>query len=152
MSHLRKLVTLPVAERRLLLAVTLLLAAVRVGLWTLPLRTVYRLLTTLLPPGPPRAGPPPAVSWAVGVGSVYVPHATCLTQALVAQALLRHHGLPGELRIGVVRGAGGAFEAHAWVESEGRVVVGGTRAYLARFTPLPSVEGLLAGWPGAPFR
>lgn len=143
MTNLRKLIALPPAERRLLLGATLLLAVVRVGLWTLPLRAVYGLLGAMVRPGPRRAGPPPRISWAVTVGSVYVPRATCLTQALVAQALLRRHGLPAELRIGVGRGETGAFEAHAWVESDGKLVVGGPRAHVARFTPLPAVEGLL---------
>lgn len=45
--------------------------------------------------------------------------ARCLAQALAVRALLRRQGLAAELRIGVLKGAGG-LDAHAWVELEGR--------------------------------
>lgn len=44
---------------------------------------------------------------------------TCLHRSLVLWWLLRREGLPAELRIGV-RKPGGQFEAHAWVEYQGR--------------------------------
>jgi hypothetical protein len=72
--------------------------------------------------------------------SRYVPAATCLVQALVVISLLEQAGLPGLLRIGVVR-TGKKLEAHAWVESLGRVVIGGTDVDLSRFTVLQTVEG-----------
>lgn len=49
--------------------------------------------------------------------------ATCLRQALVLWFLLRRRGMPAELRIGVRKTAEG-LEAHAWVESDGRVLDG----------------------------
>jgi hypothetical protein len=80
------------------------------------------------------------IAWAVGAASRYVPTATCLSQALAAQVLLARHGHPASLRIGVARGAAGRLEAHAWIESRGRIVIGGT-ADLARYTPLPALDG-----------
>ena len=65
--------------------------------------------------------------WAVQVASRYVPRATCLTQALTAQALLGFGGIPTSVRIGVAKEAGG-FEAHAWVESGGKILMGGTES------------------------
>jgi hypothetical protein len=54
-----------------------------------------------------------------------VPGATCLTQALATRVLLAWHGQAGAvIRFGV-RHDGGALVAHAWVEHEGRVVIGG---------------------------
>jgi hypothetical protein len=47
--------------------------------------------------------------------------ATCLPQALAVHALLRRRGLDPSLRIGV-RKSGDRFEAHAWVELEGRAL------------------------------
>ncbi len=44
--------------------------------------------------------------------------ATCLRQAVLLQAWLRHRGLDAQLRIGVQKTAG-AVDAHAWVELEG---------------------------------
>lgn len=78
------------------------------------------------------------IGWAVATAARRIPAATCLTQALAAQYLLRRRGLEADLRIGVARAAGEPLEAHAWVESRGQVVVGG----VARpYTPLPSLGG-----------
>jgi hypothetical protein len=75
----------------------------------------------------------------VTLASRCVPSATCLTQALAGQVLLSRHGHPASLRIGVARSAAGEFQAHAWVECHGRIVIGGAQT-LSRFTPLPSLE------------
>lgn len=78
--------------------------------------------------------------WAVeAVGNRLFPSSPCLTQALVIQRLLRRHGRHSELRIGVRKDERGKFGAHAWVESEGRVVIGG-EALSEGFVPLPSAE------------
>jgi hypothetical protein len=52
---------------------------------------------------------------------------------MAAQVLLRRNGHPADLRFGVRRSER-KLEAHAWVESRGRVVIG--RGQLTRFTPL----------------
>ena len=111
-------------------------AAVRAGLWVLPFRTVRGLAARLAmaaPAGSRNQRPLDRVVWAVLVASRFVPRATCLTQSLAAQILLARHGYPAELRLGVAREAG-RFDAHAWVESNGRVVIG--NADLARYTPM----------------
>ena len=76
--------------------------------------------------------------WAVRVASHYVPDATCLTQALATQVLLNRHGCQTNLRIGVARNETGQFQAHAWVEKDGMVVIGGPASHLQRYTPLPA--------------
>lgn len=78
------------------------------------------------------------VAWAVGVARRVVPAATCLVQALAADRMLRARGVVAELKIGVPPHASGEFEAHAWLEWEGRVVVG-DREDLARFALLPDL-------------
>lgn len=65
----------------------------------------------------------------------YVPRATCLTQALALQAMLGRAGTPSELRIGVARGKETEVDAHAWLECEGRVVIGDGQ--LERYVPMP---------------
>ncbi|MCB0213695.1 MAG: lasso peptide biosynthesis B2 protein [Anaerolineae bacterium] len=72
--------------------------------------------------------------------SRYVFRATCLTQALSALILLRRYGHPATLKIGVALHEAKQFEAHAWVESQGLIVVGGTTSELSRFTPLPDID------------
>jgi hypothetical protein len=64
--------------------------------------------------------------------------ARCLHRALVLHRWLRREGLPSELRIGVQH-VNGTFNAHAWVELEGRAV-GESAAMLAAFAPL---QGLM---------
>jgi hypothetical protein len=66
------------------------------------------------------------VRWAIGAVSARAPSASCLVQALAADAMLRRRHLPSEIRIGVRprRGHGARFEGHAWVECGGAVTVG----------------------------
>ena len=63
------------------------------------------------------------IVWAVGAATRRTPAATCLSSALALQRVLCAHGHHSELHIGVSRAAG-VFAAHAWVEREGRVLVG----------------------------
>jgi hypothetical protein len=142
MRRLRKFLLLPGAERGLLLKALLLLWVIRVGLWVVPFRVLrdrlYRLSDA---PAEVRrddaeSGPSPErIGWAVAAASRYVPRATCLVQALAGRLLLERQGHPASLRIGVARDdERGRFEAHAWLECRGRVVLGGARH--DRYQPL----------------
>lgn len=142
MGSLARLIALPAAERRLLLAAAGLLAAVRVGLWVLPFRSVHGAIRAR-GASPRRStghgAPPPArIVWAVEVAARRVPRATCLVRALAAQALLARHGHPSQLRLGVTRGEGRAFEAHAWLEANGQILIGGGAE--GRYVPLPALD------------
>jgi hypothetical protein len=63
----------------------------------------------------------------------------CLPKALAVLVLFRRAGVDAELRLGVAREDGRSVRAHAWVESEGEVVIGGD-VPLADYTPLPTLE------------
>lgn len=65
-----------------------------------------------------------AVGRAVASATLRLPGTRCLAAALAAEALLRRHGLPASLRLGIARGGAPGIEAHAWVLS-GREVVAG---------------------------
>ena len=69
-------------------------------------------------------------AWAAhAVGRRLFPERPCLTQALVLQyLLLRRRDDAAELHIGVTKGEDGTLQAHAWVERNGRVLIGGTNA------------------------
>ncbi len=54
----------------------------------------------------------------------WVPLGSCLTQGLAAQVVLARRGHPSTLRFGA-RKVDGQFQAHAWVEVNGQIVVGG---------------------------
>jgi hypothetical protein len=144
MAQLHKFSRLPAPYRHLFIQALVLLAIVRLALWLLPFRTLQRLAAGMV-----RANPTgqtgdqpflPPVAWAVTVASRYVPAATCLTQALATQALLARRGHSTSLRLGVARSEAGEFQAHAWVEWRGTIVIGGIEA-LSRFTPLPPLDG-----------
>ncbi len=141
MRRLRKLVAITKSDRRLLVSAILLLGTVRLGLLLLPFQTLRRLLakmtqtTSKLQPDQSLD----KVVWAVRVVSRYMPgEVKCLARALTTQVLLERRGYQTQLRIGVAKGQGG-LEAHAWVESQGRIVVGGLKD-IGRYTPLPDLE------------
>lgn len=144
MKRLREFWRLPPSYRRLLITSLLLLGIVRVGLWLLPFHTLRRLLahTTRQVTGTQRGDRVSInqVARAVTIASRYVPAATCLTQALATQVLLSQRGHPASLRLGVARSDVGEFQAHAWVECQGKIVIGGAQP-LSRFTPFPPLDG-----------
>jgi hypothetical protein len=92
----------------------------------LPFGTVRRMLARgekQIEPKTPDAICVEKMVWAVGVASRFVPRASCLTQALAGAWLLRRKGQHAELVIGV-KNSNRDFQAHAWVVSNGRVVIG----------------------------
>ncbi len=129
MTRLRKFLRLPSSERRFLLEAVLLLALIRLGLYVLPLRALQRALARAVKASTPSPGTdqsfPRRVGWAVAVASRYVPRATCLAQALAVRLLLEREGYPAHLRVGLARDARRWWEGHAWVEHQGRIIIGG---------------------------
>jgi hypothetical protein len=145
MKNLRKFLFLQPFEQRLLLRAALLLWVARLGLWLLPLPALRRLLAKLRTSertSPEDSANIEKIIWAVTLASRYVPAATCLTQALAGRILLAQHGEPAILRIGVIKNEEGELDAHAWVESRGRIVIGDS-PHICRYTQLPSVDGEL---------
>ena len=130
MNRFCKFFRLPLAEQALLVRAVTVLGAIRLGLWLLPFRMLKGVLsnsirTTAVSPGKRDLLTERAV-WAVQAATRYVPHATCLTQALAGQILLRLEGIPASVQIGVAKEKGEAFEAHAWLDAEGKVLLGGS--------------------------
>jgi hypothetical protein len=89
---------------------------------------------------------PAQLAWAVARVSRHVPHASCLTQALALQLLLSRHGWPSRIHLGMGRDTTGAWQAHAWVECEGRVILG-ENGELGRFQPFPDLHQALSRLP-----
>ena len=52
-----------------------------------------------------------------------MPRATWLTQALAVQFLLTLYSYPAVVHVGVTKEEG-LIQAHAWLESDGKVVIG----------------------------
>ena len=136
----RKFGRLSARERLLVVRVIALLVLVRIALWKLPFCRVQRLAAWAGKRVSYRSKPTAEqLASLVSVGSEYVPRASCLTQALVAQAVLSRYGYEPILKIGVARDANSGFEAHAWIECDGEVVIGRVGT-LDQYTPLPTIQ------------
>jgi hypothetical protein len=137
----RRFLRLSWSDQRLLVRIVLLLTAIRVGLWLLPFSVLRRQLHTGLPFGafPPAliAARAERVARLVAASSRVVPGATCLTQSLAVQFLLKRAGHASVIRIGVARNDACGFEAHAWVDCHGHVLLDHP-ADVARYTVLAS--------------
>jgi hypothetical protein len=119
-------------ECGLLANALMLVALTRLGLTCLPFWLLNEVLVSSERTRPSRNSsakslPVSQVVWAVIAASRWIPKATCLTQALAAQCLLKRNGHPAMLRLGV-RKEGERLAAHAWLESQGRIVIGGLGA------------------------
>jgi hypothetical protein len=109
---------------RVTLEALLVVPLVRVAIAVLPFRMVHRAVDAAQRRR--RATPDvPQERIAAAVASVSrrVPGATCLTQVVAAALLSARHGHPAALRLGVAKSEGRVV-AHAWLENEGRVVLG----------------------------
>ncbi|OKH32524.1 hypothetical protein NIES2101_40615 [Calothrix sp. HK-06] len=146
MKRLRNFLKMSNRARVLLLAALILLTGVRLGLLLLPFRRLIKLVT-LISEGLSHEIAINKVSlgqivWSVNVVTRYTPGgAKCLARALTTQILMSWCGYKPELRIGVARSETGIFEAHAWIEYQGQVIIGYLQD-LPRFVPLPSLEGV----------
>jgi len=114
------------------------------GLWLFSFQALRRFLDGLtqapVKPRETEQSSAEKVIWAVEAAGRRMPRArTCLTQALAAQVLLARRGRPALLHIGVSRKEQEEFEAHAWLESGGEVMIGGYE--LERYTSLVTLKG-----------
>ena len=133
-------------DQLLLLKSVVLLVAIGAGLKLLPFQTLRRLLMLVTPTVDSRREADPKlilrISWAIETISQYLPSLTCLPKALTTHLLLSRIGQPASLRIGVAKSLEGKLQAHAWVESNGCIVIGKIST-LDRYTVLPPLENKL---------
>lgn len=144
MGRMRSLLRLSARDLWLLITSALLLVAIQSGLKFLPFHTVQRLLTRISQSASSRQAADRRsirqVVWAVDTVSQRLPRiSTCLTRGLVAQALLCRCGHPARLRIGVAHSDARQLQAHAWVEIDDTIVLGGLHD-LARYVPFPLLD------------
>jgi hypothetical protein len=115
------LLSLSGADRRLLFRAMTALVTVRVALSLVPMDRLRRWAADARVPD--ERQPIERIAWAVSAASRRVPGATCLVSALALQRLLSRDGHPSVLHIGVAKREQ-RFAAHAWVEVEGRTLIG----------------------------
>lgn len=144
LAKLRELLLLPPPLRHLLLQAALWLMVLRLAAGILPFRRLRRLQTLLTRTSPQRPASPdkivPQVVWAVETAGRHLPGITCYHQALTGKILLARAGCPSQLQVGVRKDAQGRLQAHAWLVSEGEIIIGGDAP--GPFTSFPDGLGL----------
>ena len=144
MNQLQKFNRLAGREKLLFLQTILVLASVTLGLRAVPWLKLQRLLLKMANwharSGVRRRVALVSISRSIRAARQYIPKATCLPQALTAQHLLIWNSYPADFQIGVAKDADGKLEAHAWVTSQNKIIVGGERK-TNRFVLLSAMEG-----------
>lgn len=145
MRRTAKFFALTPPDRTLLLGTVAPLLAIRIAMWTLRFARVRRIADAMsrwVHTDAEESRPSPEkIAWAVATASRIVPRGgNCLVRALATGVVLNRHGYSSELKIGVMKPVGGGFEAHAWLESEGQVLIGDFQ--LDRYVPLASPDAV----------
>lgn len=129
MRRFRKVLQLSPCDWYFLGQAWLLFLFVEIGLHVLPFTSLLKMYRTdrlkmRQPSSRAQAFSVPRLAWLVNMaGRYHLIRSTCLKQALVLSWLLERRGLITRLRIGVSRRAG-ALKAHAWLEQDGRIILG----------------------------
>lgn len=135
----KKFYRLTWAERSLLVKAVCLLAAIRVALALIPLRALRDALAWRWRKGIVQGHAAPTlrqISWATQTAARYLPGSTCLVQGLTALRLGISAGYSLTMNIGAAKEVNGELKAHAWVEYQGRIILGAAQENI--YTPLLS--------------
>jgi Transglutaminase-like superfamily len=140
-KQLSKLFQLKKTDRQVLLESCLLLSSIRLGLWLLPFGKLQKILVKISSSRKVSPGLQiKQIITAVNRSSYYSPgNVKCLARALTTEFLLTKYGYCPLLRIGVAKGEQGTLEAHAWVEEQGKIVIGYLQD-LDKFTVFSSLK------------
>jgi hypothetical protein len=136
---LRKFARLSRTDKGLVLRAVGLLAISSLGLRFF---TPQRMIRILVQDGgsgkAPQKNSPDRVAWSVNAATQIVRGSSCLTRAIAGAALLKRAGYPATIQLGVAVNDGKGIHAHAWVECEGKLVLGGPECR-AEYTPLAAL-------------
>lgn len=143
MKWVHKYISLSSQSRTLLIQAFLWLSLIHVGLRVIPLRHLHSVVKWAIANAthqkPSDEIQIENIIWAIETATSYVPgHPKCLARALSTKILMHQYGYPCNLQVGVAKDRNAGLSAHAWIEHDGQVLIGGGRD-LASFTPLPSI-------------
>ena len=138
MRRLRKFLYLSLEDKILFFKTMVLVGVFRIGLLIVPLKLIQQFSDSVTP----KSSKPKTniissekISWCVKtVGNYIFGPKSCLPLALAAEVLLKENGYPAIINIGVYKGDEIKLEGHAWVESEGKIIVG--EETMQYYTPL----------------
>jgi hypothetical protein len=130
---------LPFSEKYVLFQAVILIVFVKIALRLVRLNTFIPLISKLAQVQVGAEGRPDAARVGVLVDAVGRKlNATCLHRALAAYVIMRRRHHAAKLSIGVLLDQNARFSAHAWVESQGKIVIGYLNN-LASYTLLPTL-------------
>jgi len=140
MRSLNRLMHLPNRKKWLLFEAAFTIAAIRMMLQCLSLRSVQRAAIRICTSWrSPRNCAPDQIVWAIEkAGSIA--GSSCLMRALAAQAMLVRCNYKPLLTIGVAKYENLNFEGHAWVTSEDQILIGGRD--VSRYTTILTLGSL----------
>jgi len=145
MGPIRGFFQLPLAKKRLIIEATGLILVTRLGLYLTSvhkLQSFYQRFNNVENTPYPGNNPVKSeITWAVNsIGQKIFKDDTCLVIAIAGQALLNYHGIPARLQLGCLLAEDKSIFAHAWVECEGEVVIGGTEREISKYTLLTDIK------------
>jgi hypothetical protein len=127
MNKICKFLLWPSSDKRLLLEAFLMVIGVRIALSIFPYKKLSCGLCYLTTGMAKQSTNPELIKKVakfVLESGRYIPYASCLTQALTASTILRRHGQDSSLKIGVDKDGSGRLVAHAWIEVDGKTILG----------------------------
>jgi hypothetical protein len=143
MRRLRSYLKLSGAEKWLLIRSILWLWLFWLGLRVLSFQKLYRLVERFSKPGSSGRGHPPApglISKSVEKSGRYIlGQDSCFPQALTGFLLLKRAGYAPRLYIGVKKNES-TLDAHAWIEMDGEILIGGPLSVIERYSALPEID------------
>ena len=126
MSVIVSFFKLPVKDKIVILEALFWLILIRLMIWIFPFDLVQKRvqkITSHYTSDNKHIVSLPRLRLIMGMAARYVPRATCLVQALAGYILFSRYGHIIFIKIGVSN-ENGEFEAHAWLEKDGNVVLG----------------------------
>lgn len=145
MGPIRRFFRLPKAKKRLIIEATGLILFTRFGLYLTSIEKLQSFYQRFSKGNnyvnhiyrPDKSD----IVWAIDtIGQKLFKDDTCLVIAIAGQAQLIHYGIPSKLQLGCLKGEDMSIFAHAWVESDGDVIIGGTESEISKYTPLTDIR------------
>jgi hypothetical protein len=128
MRRIGKFFELPLSDKLLLLRAWTTLLLMRAAVLAIPLARLRRAVARRSAEQKGSSvGLPSAekIAWALAAMSCAVPGGeNCLVRALATQRMLSRAGCDSDLKFGVAGSGPGKIQAHAWVESRGKIIMG----------------------------
>lgn len=144
MKKIQKFLHLNLNEKYLLIGTFLVLSSIRVGFLFLKFPLLQEMLNRIsefhFSTSTKSAVSIERIVWCVEVSTQLSPGgAKCLARALTVQTLMKQQGYDPVLKIGVIKNSTEEFKAHAWIEHQGTVVIGGDLPDLDQYNSLDPI-------------